>query len=99
MTLPLAGVSVLDFTHLLPGELCATVLSDMGCEVIRIEPMLPGLGSKLPPIVKGESLYYWSVHRNKKRISIDLKHPEGRQIAHRFIERADALIENFRPAS
>jgi crotonobetainyl-CoA:carnitine CoA-transferase CaiB-like acyl-CoA transferase len=59
--------------------------------------MVPGLASKLPPIVNGESLYYWSVHRNKKRLAIDLKHPEGREIAHRFVETSDALLENFRP--
>lgn len=95
--LPLSGVRLLDFTHLLPGELCATVLGDLGADVIRIEPLVPGLGTKLPPVVKGESLYYWSVHRNKKRIAIDLKREEGREIARRFAKDADALLENFRP--
>lgn len=97
MTRPLKGIKVLDFTHLLPGELCSTTLSDMGCEVVRIEPMVPGLASKLPPIVNGESLYYWSVHRNKIRISIDLKHPEGKKIVHALVKKSDVLLENFRP--
>ena len=97
MTLPLTGIKVLDFTHLLPGEVCSTVLADLGCEVMRIEPITPGLGSKLPPIVEGESLYYWSIHRNKMRIAIDLKHTEGQEIAHKLIQWADAVVENFRP--
>ena len=75
------------------------VLGDLGCDVIRIEPYASGLGSKLPPVVKGESLYYWSVHRNKKRIAVDLKNPEGKEIAHRFLEKSDALIEDFLPWS
>jgi crotonobetainyl-CoA:carnitine CoA-transferase CaiB-like acyl-CoA transferase len=97
LSLPLAGIRLLDFTHLLPGELCASVLTDLGCDVIRIEPTIPGLASKLPPIVEGESLYYWSIHRNKKRIAVDLKRSEGKEIAHRFLKTADVLIENFRP--
>ncbi len=97
MTLPLDKVKVLDFTHLLPGELCSTLLADLGCQVTRIETMKPGLGKKLPPIVKGESLYYWSVHRHKERLRLDLKKPEGLEIAQLLAERADVVLENFRP--
>lgn len=94
---PLNGLKVIDFTHLLPGELCSTALSDLGCSVIRIEPMTKTLGQMLPPIVDGHSLYFWSLHRNKQRISIDLKNQDGIKIARRLIEEADVLIENFRP--
>lgn len=97
MTLPLSGTKVLDFTHLLPGEVCSTLLADLGCEVMRIEPVAPGLASKLPPIVEGESLYYWSIHRNKMRLAVDLKSEQGRQIAHKLVRWCDALVENFRP--
>jgi len=94
---PLNGLKVIDFTHLLPGELCSTALSDLGCSVIRIEPMTKTLGQMLPPIIDGHSLYFWSLHRNKQRISIDLKNQEGIKIAKRLVEDADVLIENFRP--
>lgn len=97
MTTPLSKIKVLDFAHLLPGELCSTILSDMGMQVTRVEPLKPGLGKKLPPIVDGESLYYWSLHRNKKRLAIDLKRPEGVRLIHRIIEKIDVVVENFRP--
>jgi len=97
VTLPLAGIKVLDFTHLLPGEVCSTVLGDLGCSVMRIEPIAPGLGSKLPPIVEGESLYYWSIHRNKMRLAVDLKSAPGKEIAYKLLQWCDALVENFRP--
>jgi alpha-methylacyl-CoA racemase len=97
LTLPLIGIKVLDFTHLLPGEVCSTVLADLGCEVMRIEPVAPGLGSTLPPIVEGESLYYWSIHRNKMRLAVDLKSAQGKEIAHKLVRWCDALVENFRP--
>lgn len=93
----LSKFKVLDFAHLLPGELCSTILSDMGMQVIRIEPLEPGLGKRLPPVVDGESLYYWSLHRNKKRLSIDLKKTEGVQLIHRLIKEVDVVVENFRP--
>jgi crotonobetainyl-CoA:carnitine CoA-transferase CaiB-like acyl-CoA transferase len=94
---PLNGLKVIDFTHLLPGELCSTALCDLGCEVLRIEPLTKTLGQMLPPIVDGQSLYFWSLHRNKQRIAIDLKSPAGLQIAKQFLQSADILIENFRP--
>lgn len=94
---PLDGIKVIDFTHLLPGELCSTALSDLGCSVLRIEPLTPTLGQMLPPVVDGHSLYFWSLHRNKQRISVDLKKSEGVAIARRVVEDADVVIENFRP--
>ncbi len=94
---PLSGLKVIDFTHLLPGELCSTALSDLGCSVLRIEPLTTTLGQMLPPIIDGHSLYFWSLHRNKQRISVDLKTDDGLKIAHKVLEDADVLIENFRP--
>lgn len=93
----LSEIRVLDFAHLLPGELCTTILSDMGMEVTRVEPLSPGLGKRLPPVVDGESLYYWSLHRNKKRIAVDLKKPEGVALIHKLIKSFDVVVENFRP--
>ncbi len=97
LTTTLSKIKVLDFAHLLPGELCSTILSDMGMQVTRIEPLEPGLGKRLPPVVDGESLYYWSLHRNKKRLAIDLKKTEGVNLIHRLVKEVDVIVENFRP--
>ncbi len=97
MSSPLKGVKVLDFSHLLPGEICSTILSDLGCDVLRVEGLKPGLGQKLPPVIKGESLYYWSLHRNKRRIALDLKQEEGVEVIRELVKEHDVVLENFRP--
>lgn len=97
MTPPLSGIKVLDFTHLLPGELTVSILSDLGCEITRIERLQPGLAQTLPPIVKGESLYFWSVRREEKRLGLDLKKEQAKEIIYKLAENADILVENFRP--
>ena len=51
----------------------------------------------LPPIVKGESLYYWSVHRDEKRLALDLKNEKGLEVVHKLVKESDVLLENFRP--
>jgi len=93
---PLTGIKVLDFTHLLPGELCAAALSDMGAQVLRIEAPVPGLAHKLPPIIEGESLFYWSMQRDKSRLKVDLKTAEGVELIKRLVPECDVVIENFR---
>ncbi len=95
--MPLTNVRVLDFSHLLPGELCSTILVDLGCNITRVESLKPGLAQRLPPIIKGESLYYWSVHREKSRIALDLKQAAAIQIITRLVKDVDVVIENFRP--
>lgn len=97
MAAPLESIKVVDFTHLLPGELTAAVLCDLGADLTRIEKLTPGLAQHLPPIVNGESLYFWSVHRDEKRLGIDLKSSKGLEIVYKILSDADLLIENFRP--
>lgn len=97
MTLPLKDIKVLDFTHLLPGELTSALLRDLGADVIRVERLQPGLVKFLPPIVKGESLYYWCLHRDERRIALDLKAEQGREVVHKLLKDSDVLLENFRP--
>lgn len=97
MNAPLTGMRILDFTHLLPGELCSAVLSDLGAEVIRIESPANRLSHTLPPVIKGESLYYWSLRRDQKRILVDLKSKEGRELVEKFVPEFDVVLENFRP--
>lgn len=97
MAPPLQNVKVIDFTHLLPGELTSSVLTDLGAHVTRVEKLKPGLAQFLPPIVKGESLYFWSIHRDEKRLAVDLKNEQALEIVRRIVKASDVLIENFRP--
>ena len=95
---PLAGVRVLDFTRVRAGPAASLALADWGAEVIKIEP--PGTGDEtrtFPPIRDGESHYFLSVNRGKKSIVIDLKSPEGVQLAKDLAAKCDVVVENYRP--
>ncbi|XP_035513188.1 succinate--hydroxymethylglutarate CoA-transferase [Morone saxatilis] len=79
---PLEGVRVLDMTRVLAGPFATMILGDLGAEVIKVER--PGAGDDTrawgPPFVGTESVYFLSVNRNKKSISVDLKHPRGANV-------------------
>ena len=98
---PLTGITVLDLTRVLSGPYCTMMLADMGARVIKVEQ--PGRGDDTrgwgPPFEKGESSYFMSVNRNKESLTLNLKHPEGRQILETLLEEADVLVENFRPGT
>jgi formyl-CoA transferase/CoA:oxalate CoA-transferase len=98
---PLAGLTVLDLTRVLSGPYCTMLLADMGARVIKIEQ--PGRGDETrawgPPFVAGESAYFLSVNRNKESVTIDFKQPAGRQLVERLVDRADVVVENFRPGT
>ena len=99
--LPLDGIVVVDLTRVLSGPYCTMLLADMGARVIKIEQ--PGRGDDTrawgPPFQGSESAYFLSINRNKESLTLDLKRPEGRGILDRLIERADVLVENFRPGT
>jgi formyl-CoA transferase/CoA:oxalate CoA-transferase len=101
MTGPLAGITVLDLTRVLSGPYCTMVLSDLGARVVKIEH--PGRGDDTrhwgPPFVGNESAYYLSINRNKESVTLDFKHPQGREVLDRLIARADVLVENFKPGT
>ena len=98
---PLAGLTVLDLTRVLSGPYCTMLLADMGARVIKIEQ--PGRGDETrawgPPFVAGESAYFLSINRNKESVTLDFKQPGGRAALDRLLERADVLVENFRPGT
>jgi formyl-CoA transferase len=98
---PLDGVRVLDLTRVLAGPYCTMFLGDLGAEVVKVEQ--PGVGDDTrgwgPPFTGGESAYFLCVNRNKKSVTIDLKSKEGVALLRRLAERADVLIENFRPGT
>ncbi len=94
--LPLAGVRVLEFTHMVMGPTCGLVLADLGAEVIKVEPLDGDHTRKLP--VSGAG-FFPTYNRNKKSLAIDLKSPQGREIVLKLIATADVLSENFRPGA
>ena len=98
MTGPLTGIRILDFTRAMTGPFCTQLLGDMGAEVIKVE--MPEGGDETRrwgPFWNGHSCYYLAANRNKRSISIDLKSPEGREIATALALQSDVVIENFRP--
>jgi CoA:oxalate CoA-transferase len=98
MTLPLAGIKVVDLTRILSGPFCTMLLGDMGADVVKIEP--PGVGDPIRgqgTIVNGISTYFASFNRNKRSITLDLRTESGKAMLSSLIERADVLVENFRP--
>lgn len=98
MTLPLQGIRVLDLTNVLAGPYCSMVLGDMGAEVIKVENTDKGDTSRnFEPQVNGESYCFAVLNRNKKSLALDLKDPQGKKIALALAERADIVLENFRP--
>ena len=98
---PLDGLTVLDLTRVLSGPYCTMMLADMGARVIKIEHPERGDDTRGwgPPFVSGESTYFLSVNRNKESVTLDFKTPEGREVLDALIERADVLVENFRPGT
>jgi len=96
---PLDDLFVVDLTRILSGPICTMLMADMGAEVIKVEPPPLGDDSRQwgPPFIGGISTYFLSVNRNKKSLGLNLKSKDGRAILHKLIERADVLLENFRP--
>lgn len=98
--LPLHGITVVDLTRVLAGPACTQILGDLGARVIKVEQ--PGTGDDaraIGPFVEGTSAYFLSVNRNKESIALDLKQPEDREVFERLLERADVLVENYRPGT
>ncbi|TMC79137.1 MAG: CoA transferase [Chloroflexi bacterium] len=95
----LDGIRVVDLTGALAGPYCTLMLADHGADVVKIE--MPGAGDEsrqwAPPHINGVSAYFLAINRNKRSVTSDLKHPDGKRILERLIERADVVVENFSP--
>lgn len=94
--LPLDGVKVIEFTHMVMGPTVGVVLADLGAEVIKIEPLN---GDNTRRLVGSGSGYFPMYNRNKKSICLNLKSKEGLEIVHKLVEKGDVVIENFRPGA
>ena len=92
--LPLSGVRVIEFTHMVMGPTCGMILADLGAEVIKIEPPGGDKTRKLPGLGIG---FFRSFNRNKKSVVLDIQTPEGLATALELIGSCDVMLENFRP--
>jgi crotonobetainyl-CoA:carnitine CoA-transferase CaiB-like acyl-CoA transferase len=97
----LAGLKVVDFTQALAGPYCTMILADLGADMLKVESLQGDLIRKVGPYPKDDRMrayggYFQSINRNKRSIAVDLKRPEGREIALSLVRRADVVVENFR---
>ena len=97
---PLQGVKVIELGTLIAGPFCARLLAEFGAEVIKIEA--PDGGDPLRKwrkLCQGTSLWWYVQARNKKSVTLDLKHPEAQEIVRKLVRDADIVVENFRPGA
>lgn len=96
----LKGIKVLDLTRVLAGPYASMMLGDLGAEVIKIETPQGGDDSRgFGPFINGESVYFISLNRNKKSLSLNLKTEKGKEIFLKLVKEADVVIENYRPGT
>jgi formyl-CoA transferase len=99
MTKALDGVRILDFTHVQSGPTCTQLLAWFGADCIKVER--PGIGDitrgQLRDVPGADSLYFTMLNHNKRSITIDTKHPKGKELLEGLIKVCDVLVENFGP--
>jgi crotonobetainyl-CoA:carnitine CoA-transferase CaiB-like acyl-CoA transferase len=101
---PLDGIRVIDFSRVIAGPMCTQMLSDMGAEVIKIEnpdggdDTRKGAGPRAGG-PNGESHFFMTYNRGKKSVALDFTKPDGQAIVHKLLEKADVMLENFRPGA
>ena len=97
MALPLGGIRVLDIAGMLAGPYGATMLGDMGADVIKVEPPYGDESRTIGPKVENDSGLYVGINRNKRGMVLDLTKPEGKDLYFRLVRTADIIVENLRP--
>ncbi|ATO35500.1 Formyl-CoA:oxalate CoA-transferase [Dickeya dianthicola] len=99
--LPLAGVKIIDFTHVQAGPACTQMLAWFGADVVKIER--PGSGditrNQLRDIPDADALYFTMLNSNKRSLTLDTKKPEGKEVLTRLIKESDVMVENFGPGA
>ena len=89
---PLTGIRVVEVGSIGPGPFCAMLLADLGAEIIRVDRV-----ADAGPVGPSESHVHELVNRGRRSIKVDLKHPDGPEVVLDLVERADVLLEGFRP--
>ena len=98
MAKPLQGIKVLDLTRVLAGPFCTMMLQDLGAEVLKVEMPVTGDDSRsFGPFKEGRSLYFVSINRGKRSMTLNLKNEAGKEVLRRLVRESDVLVENFRP--
>ena len=92
-SLPLDGIRVVEFTHMVMGPTCGMILGDLGAEVIKVEPLA---GDNTRKLLGSGSGFFPMFNRNKKSIAVDVKHPAGKEIVLKLLGSADVFSENFK---
>jgi len=98
--LPLTGLKVLDLSRYIAGPHCASVLGDLGADVVKVERRAVGDDTRaFAPQVGGESIYFMMFNRNKRSLTLDFRNKDAQDLLRRLAKEADVLIENFRPGT
>jgi len=97
MSFALDGVRVLELARYQAGPRGGMILSDLGAEVIKVEPLGGEETRRHPPMVRGQSVYFTVYNRGKKSLCLDLRSAEGKKVFAALVEKADVVLENFRP--
>ena len=95
--LPLAGIRVVEFSHVVMGPACGLVLADLGADVVKVEP--PVVGDKTRHLGAASAGLFMTYSRNKRSVAADVRAPEGLAFIRRLVVQADVLVENFRPGA
>lgn len=100
MKTPLEDIKVLDLSRYISGPYCGMLLGDLGADVIKVEKLIRGDDSRvLTPQINGQSIYHFVMNRNKRGISMDFRHPDGRKTLFELAKNADIIVQNFRPGT
>jgi CoA:oxalate CoA-transferase len=96
---PLSGITVVDLSRILAGPYCTLLMTELGARVIKVEPPAGDDAREYGPFLEGKSAYFMSINRGKESIALDLKKAEDKRIFEALLEKADVLVENFRPGT
>ncbi|MBS7653043.1 MAG: CoA transferase [Candidatus Bathyarchaeia archaeon] len=99
MKRPLEDTRILDLSHVWFGPYCTMLLAHLGAEVIKVEPPWGEMTRFFPPLIENESPTFISMNLNKKDLTLDLKHPKGKEIFLELVKLSDVVVENFTPGT
>ena len=99
--MPLEGMVVIDCTQIMAGPFCSLLLADMGADVIKVEKPNGGDDNRRmgPPFIHRRSAAFLAINRNKRSLALDLRSEDGKLVFNRLVERADVVVENYRPGA
>ena len=101
MTKPLKNIRLLDLTHMLSGPYAGMILADLGCDTVKVEPLVTGEGTRRlleddpKNSINGMGAYFFTLNRNKRSVAIDLKSSQGLELFYELVKHADVVLDNF----